>query len=118
MKRLLTAAAALSLLAGTAGAAAAQPYGHHDRNDGRYDSRYDGRHDSRGLGYGHGYGHHNWRTGGRIDRGDWGRGHRVDYRRHHLRAPPRGYEWREVDGNYILAAAATGIIASVLLANH
>jgi hypothetical protein len=32
---------------------------------------------------------------------------RLDWRRHHLRRPPRGYEWREVDGNYVLAAAAS-----------
>ena len=30
--------------------------------------------------------------------------------------PPRGYEWREVDGNYVLAAVATGIIASAIIA--
>jgi Ni/Co efflux regulator RcnB len=59
--------------------------------------------------------HPEWRQGARIAPGDWGRGQAVDYRAHHLRAPPRGYEWREVDGNYVLAAAATGIIASVIL---
>jgi Ni/Co efflux regulator RcnB len=47
---------------------------------------------------------------------DWKRGERVDYHEHHLRAPPRGYEWREVDGNYVLAAVATGVIASVVAA--
>jgi Ni/Co efflux regulator RcnB len=59
--------------------------------------------------------HPEWRQGARIAPKDWGRGQSVDYRAHHLRAPPRGYEWREVDGNYVLAAAATGIIASVIL---
>ncbi len=59
--------------------------------------------------------HPEWRQGGRIAPEDWGRGQTVDYRAHHLRAPPRGYEWREVDGNYVLAAAATGIIASVIM---
>ena len=43
------------------------------------------------------------------------RGQRVtDYNRYHLSRPPRGYEWRRVDNNYVLAAAATGIIASIL----
>jgi Ni/Co efflux regulator RcnB len=34
-----------------------------------------------------------------------------------LRDPPRGYEWRRVDSNYILAAVATGAIASVIAAS-
>jgi Ni/Co efflux regulator RcnB len=46
---------------------------------------------------------------------DWNRGRRIqDWRAYHLRRPPRGYEWREVDGNYVLTAIATGIIASVV----
>ena len=61
--------------------------------------------------------HTDWHKGGKIQRADWNRGHRVDYRSHHLRQPPRGYEWREVDGNYVLAAAATGLIASIILSN-
>jgi Ni/Co efflux regulator RcnB len=47
---------------------------------------------------------------------DWKRGEHIDYRERHLRAPPEGYEWREVDGNYVLAAVATGVIASVVVA--
>ena len=39
-----------------------------------------------------------------------------DYRHYRLSEPPRGYEWREVDGNYVLAAVATGVIASVVIA--
>lgn len=61
---------------------------------------------------------HNWRKGGHIARNDWGRGRQVDWRRHHLHRPNRGYEWREVDGNYVLAAVATGVIATVILANQ
>jgi Predicted integral membrane protein len=45
---------------------------------------------------------------------DWARGRAIDWRARHLRRPPRGYEWREVDGNYVLAAVATGIIAGVI----
>lgn len=62
--------------------------------------------------------HPEWKRGGRISRDDWGRGVRLDYREHHLNKPPRGYEWREVDGNFILAAAATGLIASLIIASH
>jgi len=62
--------------------------------------------------------HADWRKGGRIAPDDWRRGAPVDYRAHHLRRPPHGYEWRKVDGNYILAAAATGVIASLIAASH
>ena len=55
------------------------------------------------------------RSGGYVSYNDWHRGYYVDYRRYHLRQPPRGYEWRRVDNNYVLAAVATGLIASVVL---
>jgi Ni/Co efflux regulator RcnB len=109
MKCILFAAAAIALLA-SSGAAIAQP-----------------RHDDHGHGPSHGHGpamamhgpsHPTWRQGGHIASSDWRRGSRVDYRSHHLRPPPRGYEWRQVDGNYVLAAVATGLIASVILAGH
>lgn len=106
MKRLLTAAAAAAIaLTGLAGTASAQPYGHayghdHDRYDRGHHHRYV-RHDD-------------WRRGHRMPREYWARGERVDWRYHHLRRPPRGYEWREVDGNYVLAAIATGLIAAII----
>ena len=66
----------------------------------------------------HKYVHHDeWKKGAKIQDEDWKRGEQVDYREHHLRAPPHGYEWRMVDGNYVLAAVATGVIASVLVAS-
>jgi Ni/Co efflux regulator RcnB len=61
--------------------------------------------------------HDEWKKGARIDPNDWQRGEAVDYHTYHLRKPPRGYEWREVDGNYVLAAVATGIIASAIVAS-
>jgi Ni/Co efflux regulator RcnB len=65
------------------------------------------------------YVHHNdWKKGGHISHGDWNRGAQVDWHSHHLRQPPRGYEWRQVDGNYVLAAVATGLIASVVIASQ
>lgn len=60
--------------------------------------------------------HDEWRKGEHIRHEDWDRGEHIEYRQHHLRRPPRGYEWREVDGNYVLAAVATGVIASVVAA--
>jgi Ni/Co efflux regulator RcnB len=63
----------------------------------------------------HHYVHHEeWKKGAHMRNEDWSRGEKVDYRHYHLHEPPRGYEWREVDGNFILAAAATGVIASVI----
>ena len=96
MKRILTAMTAVALLTTSTGAALAQP----DRHDGPPPAA----------------GHH-WRKGDRIDHDSWGRAAPVDYRAHHLRRPPRGYEWRDVDGNYVLAAVATGLIASAI-AHH
>ena len=61
--------------------------------------------------------HDEWRKGEHIRHEDWDRGERVDYRHYHLSRPPRGYEWRQVDGNYVLAAVATGVIASVIVAS-
>jgi len=61
--------------------------------------------------------HDEWKKGAHISHDDWSRGDQVDYHAHHLSEPPRGYEWRQVDGNYVLAAAATGVIASALVAS-
>jgi Ni/Co efflux regulator RcnB len=60
--------------------------------------------------------HPEWHKGARINHDDWNRGAQVDWHAHHLQAPPRGYEWRQVDGNYVLAAAATGLIAATIIA--
>jgi len=38
-----------------------------------------------------------------------------DWRGHNLSAPPRGYQWVQSGGDYVLIAIATGIIASLLL---
>ena len=59
-----------------------------------------------------------FRSGGRIARADWDRGRVIDYRVYRLRPPPPGYEWREVGGRYVLAAVATGLIASIILSAH
>jgi Ni/Co efflux regulator RcnB len=58
---------------------------------------------------------HQWRRGQRIGYNDWAGAQPVDYRAHHLRHPPRGYEWRQSNGQYVLAAVATGVIASIIL---
>ncbi len=62
--------------------------------------------------------HSDFRKGGHIAPEDWNRAQPVDYHSHHLRRPPHGYEWRQVDGKYVLAAAATGVIAGLILSGH
>ena len=59
---------------------------------------------------------HEWQRGGRLP--NEYRGHQYvvdDWRGHHLSSPPRGYHWVQVNGDYVLAAVATGIILDTLL---
>jgi Ni/Co efflux regulator RcnB len=58
--------------------------------------------------------HKDWKKGASIKHEDWDRGDKVDYRQDHLTAPPRGYEWRMVDGNYVLANGSTFQIRTVI----
>lgn len=58
--------------------------------------------------------HKEWRKGAPIKHEDWDRAERVDYREHHLKPPPRGYEWRMVDGNYVLANSSNFQISTVI----
>lgn len=61
--------------------------------------------------------HSRWRRGYRMPPSYWGRAYVVnDWGSYGLYAPPAGYEWRYIDGQYILAAVATGIISSIILA--
>jgi Ni/Co efflux regulator RcnB len=57
-----------------------------------------------------------WRKGQRIEAEYRDRQYVVDnWHDHGLRQPPRGYQWIEVGGDYLLIAAATGIIADMVL---
>jgi len=59
---------------------------------------------------------HKWRKGQRLARNQQ-RYVVSDWSRRGLRAPPRGYRWVREDnnsGDYLLVAAATGLIASIL----
>ena len=92
-------------------------YERHDR-DGRFDHRRDrqdfrdGRHLDRS---GFPSPHAEWRRGGRVPTEYRGRNYVVnDWRGHHLNAPPRGYQWVGVGGDYVLAALATGLIAQII----
>ena len=58
--------------------------------------------------------HKEWKKGVPIKQGDWDRGESVDYHHNHLSAPPRGYEWRVVDGHYVLANRSSYQIRTVV----
>jgi Ni/Co efflux regulator RcnB len=66
------------------------------------------------------YGYRDWRRGERLSPYERAHYARVaNYRAYRLPPPPRGYEWRRTDrGDFILAAIATGIITSVILASQ
>ena len=118
MKRIFTAALALSLLSGTA--VMAQPnfqgrgdQGRHDQNQSGPD-RYDEFRNNPGVRM----------SSPRFSRGDrvpeqYRRDHRYavdDWQSRHLRRPPRGYHWvRDDNDNYFLAAVTTGLILDLML---
>jgi Ni/Co efflux regulator RcnB len=82
---------------------------------GQHDDHNNDHHDAHNQQY---VRHTEWKRGYHMKSENWNRGERVDnYSTYHLRTPPRGYEWREVDGNYVLGAIATGVIASVIVAS-
>jgi Ni/Co efflux regulator RcnB len=59
--------------------------------------------------------HKEWKKGAPIKHEDWERGEKVDYHQYHqLSAPPRGYEWRLVDGQYILVNSTNFQIRTVI----
>jgi Ni/Co efflux regulator RcnB len=41
-----------------------------------------------------------------------------DWRAHDLHAPPSGYQWVQVNGDFVLAAIATGVISSIIVSSH
>jgi Ni/Co efflux regulator RcnB len=61
--------------------------------------------------------HDEWKKGAHIKKEDWERGDRIDYRQYHLHEPPNGYEWRLVDGNYVMANINTGVISMTVVAH-
>jgi Ni/Co efflux regulator RcnB len=62
--------------------------------------------------------YHAFRRGGRLPDYYHQRRYVVDdWRRHNLRAPPRGYHWVQTGDDFVLVAIATGVILQLLL-NH
>lgn len=122
-KSAVGALAAISMV--FAGVALAQPNGY-TGDDSHGHNQYRGNDGRPGPQYrqgGHAHGgergagpDHNFYKGGRLS--PEYRNHQYvvnDWRGHHLSAPPRGYQWVQTGGDYVLVAIATGIIAQVLL---
>jgi Ni/Co efflux regulator RcnB len=111
MRNLILGISAAALIAGGAGAVNAQPnyygYGQHQTSYQQSD-RHAGWNQDQGA-------QHRWSHGDHMGYNDWSNAQPVDYRAHHLRRPPNGYAWRESNGQFILAAVATGVIASIIL---
>ena len=59
--------------------------------------------------------HEEWKKGSHMRHEDWQRAQHVDdWKTHHLRHPPSGYEWRDIDGQYVLANG-DGVIYQVVV---
>ncbi|NKJ46513.1 hypothetical protein CIC12_07110 [Burkholderia sp. SG-MS1] len=131
MKTTTVAKLLLASLLGTSFAVFAQP--HDDNHHGGPSSQ--GNHGPGGHPQSHGRGPaphdaDSRRPGGPVPHADWHKGERLpaeyrnrnyvvdDWHGHGLQAPPRGYQWVGVNGDYVLAAIATGVIANVLLSTH
>jgi Ni/Co efflux regulator RcnB len=118
LKRLLLAAAAASLLGGAP--ALADPGHGHGRGHGHGGpppGHDNGLH--RGWYKGSDYGppghRRHWARGEYLPRSYISPAYYVDYRVHHLRPPPPGYRWVRVDGDYVMVAFTTGLIAGLVL---
>ncbi|MDB5824172.1 MAG: hypothetical protein JWR21_2876 [Herminiimonas sp.] len=73
--------------------------------------RVEQRHDERGAGPGH-----NFYRGQRLPPEYRHRQYVVnDWRSHRLSAPPRGYQWVQAGGDYVLVAIPTGVIFQIHL---
>jgi Ni/Co efflux regulator RcnB len=105
MKRMLNAFALTVLTASLAGVPAlAQDH----QDQGRHDqAQSQDRHENSTYRQ-----HNEWKKGSRVQQEDWNRGDKVDYRANHLRRPPADHEWRQIDGNFVLANHE-GVIFSV-----
>jgi Ni/Co efflux regulator RcnB len=130
MNKLTFGAVLTALALGIGNVAVAQPRGDNDRgrghdvrdrsgppNRGGHDDRRGDRRGDRHVDRGRGAGpEHSFYRGGRLPTQWRSRQYVVsDWRGHHLSAPPRGHQWVQVGGDYVLVAIATGVIASILL---
>lgn len=98
-----------------------------DRRDHRHGQRADHRRDFRGppvavhrvrpapIAHPHAYPQAQWRRGAYLPVAYHAPRYVVnDWRAHRLHQPPRGHQWVNVDGSFVLAAIAGGLIAHVI----
>jgi Ni/Co efflux regulator RcnB len=134
MKKILSAALAVSLIA-SAGAASAKPYDRHQQDNRieKYERKadkaerkaikaqakyeraaarryYAGRYQRPA-----GYREHHWRQGERLPASYRTRAYAVDHQRYGLQAPPRGYQYTRIGNDVALASTTNGLIASMIL---
>lgn len=137
MKKFLTAAMAVTMLAG-AGAASAQPqrYDGRDRDDRRYEAprpspkasprahqaqqnraerRAERRYAAARYQAPRGVQMRRYRAGERLPPQFRDRAYIVDHRRYALSAPPRGYQYVRVGNDVVLTAIATGVITTLVM---
>ncbi len=116
LQRSIAVALAAVLSVGSMGIASAQRHDNdrHDNDRQEQHHEFNRRADmNRGAGPDHNY----W-VGKRMPAQYRQRSYVVDdWRGHHLRQPPRGYNWVQSGGDYLLVAVATGLIASAILNN-
>jgi Ni/Co efflux regulator RcnB len=125
MNKKIIVSAVMAMFLTTSGASFAQGRGDRDdrgRNDGQRGQQDRRDNDNRGRGHNddrRGAGpNHAFHRGDRLPAEYRHRQYVVnDWRGHNLSAPPRGYQWVQSGGDYILIAVATGIIAQLLLGN-
>ena len=130
MKKFLTAAVALSIVA-SAGIASAQPGPQRPDQHQQQDRHDNDRHDQRGGNNyernaskrykapsryqpPRGYQARQWHRGDKLPSSYRGKSYVVDYRHYGLGAPPRGYQYVRVNNDVVLTAVATGVVASVI----
>jgi Ni/Co efflux regulator RcnB len=58
-----------------------------------------------------------WNRGQKLSINYRDRRYQVDWRAHHLHQPRPGYQWVQVDGQYVMVALATGLIADAMFGN-
>lgn len=103
---------ALPVLAATLTCLPAIGQDHQDQQDHHDQAQSQDRHDNGTYRQ-----HADWKRGYRMSSDDWNRGDKVDYRANHLSRPTHGREWRNIDGNYVLANQ-DGTVVSVRRARH
>lgn len=107
-------------LLGTSMASFAQsgPDHHDDGHGGGHEMHAGGPGGHGGPDHGGPVPHRDWHNGDRLP-SDYRQNRYVvgDWHQHGLRQPPRGYHWVNVNGDYVLAGIATGVIASIMLAH-